>query len=68
MLVGELYGEDLQWVEDGTLVGKPDRRFRPGPNRSLSSQRGDHWPTPPKTGMRQIQWHAEDPATDGPGA
>ncbi len=59
VLAGQLYGEDRNWVQGGHLVGRPDRIFRPGPNRGLSSQRGHHWPPPPKTDMRQIQWHSE---------
>ncbi|MCP5118995.1 MAG: sulfatase-like hydrolase/transferase, partial [bacterium] len=59
LLIGELYGGDEQWVRDGRLVGLPDRTFVPGPNKGLSSQRGQHWPPPPKTDMRQIEWHAE---------
>jgi arylsulfatase len=46
-LIGELYGGDEAWVQDGQLVGTPDREFRPGPNRGLSGQRGTHWPPPP---------------------
>ena len=40
LLAGELYGSDLEWVKDGTLVGEPDRAFSPSPNRGLLSQRG----------------------------
>jgi arylsulfatase A-like enzyme len=39
-LVGELYGDDLQWVTDGKLVGLPDRPYRPEPERTLKGQRG----------------------------
>ena len=60
LLAGQLYGGDEEWVRDGKLVGLPNREFRPGPNRGLSSQRGHHWPPPPKTDMQQIQWHSED--------
>jgi arylsulfatase len=56
LLIGELYGGDEAWVKDGKLVGLPDRPFVPGPNRGLSSQRGEHWPPPPKTDMGQIEW------------
>lgn len=59
-LVGELYGGDEEWARNGELVGRPSRDFRPGPNRGLSSQRGHHWPPPPKTNMRQIEWHNEE--------
>jgi len=61
-LIAELYGGDEAWAENGRLVGRPNREFRPGPNRGLSSQRGHHWPPPPKTDMQQIQWHVEDDA------
>ena len=60
LLASQLYGEDSSWVRDGQLVGRPARTYRPGPNRGLSSQRGHHWPPPPKTDMQQIQWHSED--------
>ena len=60
ILVGQFYGGDQEWVRDGALVGLPDRDFVPGPNRGLSSQRGDHWPPPPATNMPQIEWYAED--------
>ena len=59
LLLGELYGGDREWVQNGELVGLPDRTFQPGPNRGLSGQRGDHWPPPPKTNMRQIEWYPE---------
>ena len=62
LLMAELYGGDEAWLRDGKLAGLPDREFRPGPNRGLSSQRGHHWPPPPKTGMRQIQWHNDEEA------
>ena len=60
ILVSRFYGGDEDWVRDGQLVGLPGRRFHPGPNRGLSSQRGNHWPTPPKTDMPQIEWHHEE--------
>ena len=60
ILIGQLYGGDEEWVQNGQLVGRPARDFRPGPNRGLSSQRGHHWPPPPKTDMQQIQWHNEE--------
>ncbi len=60
ILIGQLHGGDEEWVHDGGLEGRPAREFRPGPNRGLSSQRGHHWPPPPKTNMQQIQWHNED--------
>ena len=60
ILIGQFYGGDEEWAHEGRLEGRPARRFRPGPNRGLSSQRGHHWPPPPKTNMQQIQWHNED--------
>jgi arylsulfatase len=57
LLIGELYGEDETWVENGQLVGRPNQQFHPGANRGLTSQRGQHWPPPPKSDMPQIQWH-----------
>lgn len=59
ILIGRLYGGDEVWAADGRLQGRPDHRFRPGANRGLSSQRGHHWPPPPKTDMQQIVWHVE---------
>jgi arylsulfatase A-like enzyme len=59
VLISQLYGGDEEWVQDGRLVGLPDRSFVPGPNRGLTSQRGSHWPPPPATHMPQIEWHAE---------
>ncbi len=60
LLISQLYGGDEAWVQEGRLVGLPDREFVPGPNRGLSSQRGSHWPPPPRTNMPQIEWHTED--------
>ena len=60
ILIAQLYGGDEKWVRGGKLAGLPGRGFKPGPNRGLSSQRGHHWPPPPKTDMQQIQWHSED--------
>ena len=61
LLIGELYGGDEKWVQAGKLVGEPDKPFKPGPNRSLTSQRGAHWPPPPASNMPQIEWYsAED--------
>ena len=40
MLLGNLYGSDLEWVKEGKLVGRPDKTFIPSPNRGLSGQRG----------------------------
>ena len=56
ILIGQLYGSDEAWLEDGQLVGLPNQPHVVRPNRSLSSQRGVHWPPPPKTDMRQFEW------------
>jgi hypothetical protein len=60
LLIGQLYGGDEAWVQNGRLVGLPDHEFQPGPNKGLSSQRGVHWPPPPKTDMPQIEWVPEE--------
>jgi arylsulfatase A-like enzyme len=39
-LVDSLYGSDLEWMENGQLVGLPDEDFHPSPNRGLTAQRG----------------------------
>ncbi|MBT5167088.1 MAG: sulfatase-like hydrolase/transferase [Opitutales bacterium] len=54
LLISELYGEDLTWIKNGQLVGRPSREFQETPNRGLTSQRGSHWPPPPKSDMPQI--------------
>jgi arylsulfatase len=59
VLVSQLYGGDERWVQNEELRGLPARHFVPGPNKGLSSQRGNHWPPPPKTDMPQIRWHHE---------
>ena len=59
LLISQLYGGDEAWAKNGQLIGVPDRDFIPGPNRGLTSQRGLHWPPPPRTNMSQIQWHSE---------
>jgi len=56
ILISHLYGNDEVWVQDGQLVGLADQTYTPGPNRGLTSQRGAHWPPPPKTNMPQIDW------------
>ena len=40
LLIQHLYGEDLEWVKDGELVGLPERAYEARPNRRLSGQRG----------------------------
>ncbi|MCG8547937.1 MAG: sulfatase-like hydrolase/transferase, partial [Alphaproteobacteria bacterium] len=47
ILIGQLYGEDLTWLEGGKLVGRPDKAFHWAPHRNLNSQRGDGWPPSP---------------------
>jgi hypothetical protein len=39
-LIEQLYGDDLNWIQDGELVGQPDQEYKPAPNRGLSGQRG----------------------------
>jgi arylsulfatase len=56
ILISQLYGGDEAWVQDGKLIGLPRQTFQPGPNRSLTSQRGAHWPPPPASNMPQIDW------------
>ena len=47
-LIGELYGEDLNWIADDALAGfEAPPLPKPG-NRGLSGQRGLHFPEPPK--------------------
>jgi len=40
LLIGNLYGGDLEWVANGKLKGLPEKEFTPGPNRGLTAQRG----------------------------
>ena len=53
-LIAELYGSDLEWVENGRLVGLPDRPYTPGPNKGLSGVRGLHFPAPPLDDSGQV--------------
>ena len=39
-LVANLYGEDLNWIEDGELVGLPAREYVPSAKRAMRGQRG----------------------------
>ena len=43
-LVGEMlrhfHGEDSSWLDNGALVGLPDKQYEPIPNRGLTGQRG----------------------------
>lgn len=43
----ELYGEDLQAVDDQDFIGFPVPVTTVAPNRGLSGQRGLHFPAPP---------------------
>ena len=40
LLISELYGDDLDWVQNGKLIGTPAPDFEPQPNRGLNGQRG----------------------------
>lgn len=40
LLIEELYGDDLRWVEDDRLVGLPEPPYLPAPDRNLRGQRG----------------------------
>lgn len=46
-LISSLYGEDLDWIEDGTLIGFDPPPLPTAQNRGLSGQRGLHYPEPP---------------------
>jgi len=48
LLVGQLYGNDRGWIDDGRLVGLPVSATPAGVDRTLSLQRGRHWPVPPQ--------------------
>ena len=39
-LIDHLYGDDLNWIKNGKLVGLPEKEYKPAPNRSLNAQRG----------------------------
>ena len=40
LLVDACYGADMKWLEQGELVGEPDRPFLTPPDRGLLGQRG----------------------------
>ena len=45
-LIGELYGGDEDWVQEGKLIGLPDRAYRPSPQpRLIRSTRTSLAPT-----------------------
>ena len=56
LLIGQLYGGDEAWVQGSELVGLPNQPFVERPNRSLSSQRGGHFPPPPAIDIPQFEW------------
>ncbi|MCI0475942.1 MAG: sulfatase-like hydrolase/transferase, partial [Anaerolineales bacterium] len=39
-LIAQLYGDDVNWIKDGKLVGLPDKEYIPAPDRGLNNQRG----------------------------
>lgn len=45
-LLGELHGSDLDWLQDGQLIGCRPPELVHADNRGLSGQRGLHWPAP----------------------
>lgn len=55
LLISQLYGGDEDWVQDNVLVGLENMPFKVHPNRSLSSQRGGHFPPPPAIGISQVE-------------
>lgn len=57
LLVPELYGGDESWAVNGKLVGLPVKKFVPAGNRTLSAQRGSHWPPAPIVDIPQIEWN-----------
>jgi arylsulfatase len=40
ILAENLYGDDLQWLKNGELIGAANKAFSPKPDRTLSKQRG----------------------------
>lgn len=65
VLKGELYGSDLEWLQDGELVGFANRPYDWSPHRSLNSQRGDTWPPGPVVDIPQVEWSLEGNNTPG---
>ncbi len=47
-LLSELYGTDQTWIREGRLVGLPPFEEPLATDRTLSLQRGSHWPIPPQ--------------------
>lgn len=56
-LIHELYGGDEEWATDGELRGLPAKPFEQAGNRTLSAQRGSHWPPAPTVNIPQIEWN-----------
>ncbi len=48
-LVEELYGGDESWLSEGRLLGIAKSNESIKPDRTLSLQRGRHWPVPPQS-------------------
>lgn len=48
-MIDHLYGEDLQYVDGGKLVGTPAPEGYPARGRGLAGQRGLHYPQIPQT-------------------
>ena len=65
-LGGELYGGDEAWLEGREWTGKADKPYHWAPHRSLNSQRGDGWPTPPVVDIPQVEWVRERTAEARP--
>jgi arylsulfatase len=61
VLISQLYGGDEAWAKDGAFVGAALKKFHPAGNRTLSAQRGSHWPPPPQMNIPQIEWNPEKP-------
>ena len=59
ILISQLYGGDEAWAKNGALVGLEAKAFKPAGNRTLSAQRGFHWPPPPPMDIPQIEWNPE---------
>jgi arylsulfatase len=47
ILISELYGSDLEFIQHGQLTGVADITYEPEAERGLRTQRGGHWPPPP---------------------
>ncbi|MBI2478148.1 MAG: hypothetical protein HYV60_05730 [Planctomycetia bacterium] len=48
-LIAELYGDDSAGLTDGRLTGLPEDSDTGSSDRTLSLQRGRHWPVPPQS-------------------